>query len=181
MQSGHRDTGGGERFEAEYLPPLDESGVWLMPWERQVEAARAWQEAGGNLDGDAAQTYQGEPSRAVPPPSMQTIVRMNTLNVALRERLTQLTGAISNLAIETMGERGAGAHAPVHLDEVRAHRLQEHVRNWFEIVDSARSGMQSLSGMQPASRAAAGSAGRRRGERRQRVVQIDFADRRRAA
>lgn len=35
-------------LESEFIPPLDFPETWGMPWDKQVAAALAWQEAGGN-------------------------------------------------------------------------------------------------------------------------------------
>ena len=38
------------KFECEFIPPLDLPETWGLPWDRQIEAAMAWQMAGGNAD-----------------------------------------------------------------------------------------------------------------------------------
>lgn len=54
-----------EIFDYEHLPPLDAFEAWARPWDRQIEAARAWQEAQGNTDGEACQ-WRGTVTAARP-------------------------------------------------------------------------------------------------------------------
>lgn len=35
-------------LECEFIPPLNFPETWGMPWDKQVAASLAWQEAGGN-------------------------------------------------------------------------------------------------------------------------------------
>lgn len=46
---------GGHKLECEFIPPVDLPETWGLAWDRQVEAALAWQAAGGNTDGESAQ------------------------------------------------------------------------------------------------------------------------------
>jgi uncharacterized Ntn-hydrolase superfamily protein len=41
----------GNELECEFIPPLDAPESWGMPWDEQLKAVQAWQEAGGNQDG----------------------------------------------------------------------------------------------------------------------------------
>lgn len=42
-------------LESEFIPPLGFRDTWPMPWERHLAVTRAWQEAGGNRDGEICQ------------------------------------------------------------------------------------------------------------------------------
>lgn len=46
-------------LESEFIPPLGFRDTWSMPWERHLSVTRAWQEAGGNRDGEACQWPAG--------------------------------------------------------------------------------------------------------------------------
>lgn len=179
-----------DRLESEFLPPLGERDTWGAPWARQLEAAWAWQEAGADTDGEACQWREPVADPHGPALTMQTIVRLNTLNVSLRERLLQITNETSNIAIAEMALReqaassGAGA-SPAPLDAVQAKRLRELARAWFDLVAAAQAGMGALTGLSPRSRAADASArvakdARPFVDRRQCVIDIGFADRRKA-
>ncbi len=179
--------GGSTSLENEHLPPLDEPQARGLPWQRQLDAAQAWQEAGANADGEACQWFDprdlasGGAESAGTGLTMQTVVRMNTLNVALRERLLRLTGEISNLAIAQMGARPEGGTA--QLDEAAERRLAGLTRRWFDLMETAQATMSALTGIAPPGRELAERGQRVASplvDRRQRVVEIDFADRRRA-
>lgn len=184
--------------DSEFLPPLEEHGTWGPAWARQLEATRAWQEAGANTDGEAAQWREASlpAMHAKPALTMQTLVRANTLNVALRERLWQITNEMSNIAIAGIARRtqvpadsdaapsGRPAASPEPLDEYNAQKLTELTRAWFGLVAAAQSGMSALTGHDPHDREAGTSQHSARApaplvERRQCVIAVDFADRRR--
>ena len=182
--------------DSEFLPPLEEHGTWGPTWARQLDAARAWQEAGANIDGEAAQWRDASPPaiHRKPALTMQTLVRANTLNVALRERLWQIANDMSNIAIAGMARRTQGradgdaadkpVASPEHLDEHNAHKLTELTRAWFDLVSAAQSGMSALTGYDPHGQEAdtsqrATHAPAPMVERRQCVIEVDFADRRR--
>lgn len=115
------------QFDCEFVPPLDAPETWGIPWDRQLAAALAWQQAGGNDDppasapeqstgslivpslDDAASASRSGQSKVVPIAhpalTMRTIVRMNTLLVSLRERMLQITTDASNIAIAEMARR----------------------------------------------------------------------------
>lgn len=194
-----RDTNSGILYSAgrEFFPPVEEIGVPERPWDDHLRAVLDWQEAGANGDGAACQWQ--EPPRLWPAGrtklAMQTVVRMNTLNVALRERLLRITNEMSNIAIAEMGLRKAGpddeaeaaakSATPEELDEAHALRLMELTRAWFDVVAMAQASMSALTGYAP--RAAEHAGGVQTPytasplvERRQRVMHIDFADRRKA-
>lgn len=194
----------------EFFPPLDVGAtvpeVLGVPWDRQVEAAAAWQAAGGNSDSELqwavraagvtivpALERTGEAARAAgqaegEAPTMHTIMRMSTLMVSLRERLMQIQTEAANVAIAEMGRRksgpGAGAETtegvpPLpQLHEDHARRINELTRAWFDTVASAQAGMSALTGYLPAGAQPAGGS-TPLVERRKRAVLIDFPDRRR--
>lgn len=174
-------------FEGEFLPPLGEPGSWGVPWARQLDAVQAWQDAGGNGDGEACQ-WRGPAAAGDPALTMQTIVRMNTLNVSLRERLLQITNEASNIAIAEMALReqagGSGQAAAVPpLSAEHAQQLVELARAWFDLVAAAQAGMGALTGLAQRSAAAEASArvakdSRPFVDRRQCAVDIAFSDRR---
>ncbi len=190
-------TGGwADGLAGEFVPPLDARDTWGTPWARQLELARAWQEAGGGGDGEACQWRDpvSDPLGEGASLTMQTIVRLNTLNVSLRERLLQITNEASNIAIAEMAlrEQAAGATrtggppgAVPALDAAQARKLVELSRAWFELVAAAQAGMSALTGLSPRGAAAAASARAARDarpfvDRRQCVIDIAFADRRKA-
>jgi len=43
------------KLECEFIPPLDLPETWGLAWDRQIDAARAWQAAGGNADSGSDQ------------------------------------------------------------------------------------------------------------------------------
>jgi len=204
------------RFDCEFVPPLDAPETWGIPWDRQLAAALAWQQAVGNDDmpasiqerstgslivpalDDAANASRSGPAKVVPVAhpalTMRTIVRMNTLLVSLRERMLQITTDASNIAIAEMARRqdasapqsaigDAPAVQPLHPDH--AARIVELARAWFDVVADAQASMTALTGLAPrgATGARADTAANdhaRVGERRHRMQEIDFPDRRRA-
>lgn len=190
-----RPTYSGSLYSAgcEFFPPIDEAGATEPSWDEQLRATLDWQEAGANEDGNASQWQ--DPLRLWQPGqanlSMQSVVRMNTLNVALRERLLQISSEMSNIAIAEIGMRKAApdsgepapAATPEPLDEANALRLMALTRAWFDVVAMAQASMSALTGYAPRSAGQPGEAHAPYSasplvERRQRVVHIDFADRR---
>lgn len=174
----------------EFFPPYDETGATVISWEIQVQTAQDFHEACPR-DDEACQWRDPLEASGDFRPTMQTVVRINTLNVALRERLLRLTNDMSNLAIAEMGMRkstDAGgaemAAGPEPLSEDSAQRLMALTRAWFDIMGMAQASMGTLTGYMPrtADRTAASAdyADRPLVERRQNVRHIDFADRRRA-
>jgi len=176
-------------LENEFLPPLE--ATYDLSWESQIDCASAWQEAGANTDGEACQWQECGylPGEATTMLSMQTVVRVNTLSLALRDRLLKLTNELSNVAIAEMAQRkghgetdGEASSAADPLSTEGRQRFSEFAREWHELLAAAQAGMSALTGYAPASPASAQTSKVARSlvERRQRVVDIDFADRRRA-
>jgi len=48
----------GNELECEFIPPLDAPESWGMPWDKQLEAVQAWQEAKGKQDGQELETIE---------------------------------------------------------------------------------------------------------------------------
>lgn len=175
----------------EFFPPRDERGAWaLPPWDDHIDAALAWQEAHNGED-HSHQWRDPATSSQEATLTMQTIVRVSTLNVALRERLLRIINEMSNIAIGEMSLRKAGAAdeaaAPERipaLDPESAQRVTQLARAWFDVIDMAQASMSALTGYAPTARAATGSPATGYDahlvDRRQRVIHIDFADRRKA-
>jgi hypothetical protein len=164
----HADT-----LDCEFLPPLDARETWGVAWERQLAAAIAWQEAGGNDDAwieAPAEVVVPALEDATPPSwrsrselaatgypalNMGTIVRMNTLLVSLRERMLQITSEASNIAIAEMalrhdarserGEGSCGSQQPLH--PAHAERIKELAGAWFGILGEAQRSMSALTGL----------------------------------
>jgi hypothetical protein len=174
----------------EFVPPLNMPECWGVPWDRQLGAALAWQEARAELqeceDYTQQRSYGATRSSAVEAahgaraPTMRTVARMTTLLSSLRERLLQLQSEVANVAIAEMGQRQAGnaasASAPSTSPPLRAEnieRLSGLTRSWFEIGARAQSEMRTMTGLT--------GGGALRAERRRREVVIDFPDRRAAA
>ncbi|MDO9600081.1 MAG: hypothetical protein Q7J47_20380 [Azoarcus sp.] len=72
-----------ENLDDEHLPPLEAFETWASTWQRQLEAARAWQEAHGNTDGEACQ-WRGAVSASRP--LMERRKRIVTIDFADRRR-----------------------------------------------------------------------------------------------
>jgi hypothetical protein len=164
-----------EALECEFIPTLDTPDAWGPPWDRQLSLVLAWQEAGGNSDGEAGQYKEPTADMIVPPLeqggtardpayggggggqpelTMRTIVRMNTLLVSLRERMLQITTEASNVAIAEMALRqgsAAGVSDPSAslqaLSQENAQRIAQLARSWFDIIAAAQAGMNSLTGV----------------------------------
>lgn len=196
-------------LDCEFLPPLDAPETWGQPWDRQIAAALAWQEAGGNDDGQVAPLATTQevivPSlddatrralRHASDPTgsagnaltMRSIVRMNTLLVSLRERMLQITAEASNVAIDEMSRRqsssaDASTLTPLHEDNGR--RIKALARAWFDIIASAQASMSELTGLTPTGAAGAlhrfaANEAASGPERRHQALAISFPDRRRS-
>ncbi|MBC9072981.1 hypothetical protein IAI53_13480 [Thauera sp. CAU 1555] len=171
-----------DEHAGESAPPVDCTVDWGPSWGRQLDAAQAWQEASAALADDAHQ-WSAAPGyrrgKDAPQLTAQTVVRMNTLNVALRERLLRLMSEASNVAIAAMSRRqGAGGGSAATLDQQGAGQIEQVTRAWFELIDTARANMSALTGMAPP--AGAAGDGEPLVDRRQQALAIAFADRRKA-
>lgn len=171
-----------DEHAGEAAPPLGSPAEWGPSWSHQLEAAQAWQEASTALADEADQwrtSVENLRDAKAPPLTAQTVVRMNTLNVALRERLLRLMSEASNVAIAAMSRRqGAGGQPAATLDEQGVGQIAQVMRAWFALIDTARANMGALTGMAPP--AGASADGDPLVDRRQQVMDIAFADRRKA-
>jgi len=169
-----------ERVEAEYLeyefvPPLDVPESWATSWDRQIEAALAWQAA---LDSESYEGGERAVRRTVP--TMRTVTRMTTLLESVRERLLQIQSEAANVAIAEMGLRqlpsaGEGsndAFTPLHGDN--AQRFDALARSSFDVATMMQAEIARLVGL-------VSGATSQYADRRQRAALIDFPDRRKAA
>lgn len=174
----------------EFTPPLDMPWCWGVPWDRQLGAATAWQDACAELGANeeykkericgSTRHLAVEAAHGDRAPTMRTVARITTLLSSLRERLLQLQSEVANVAIAEMGQRQAGSPGsdpagsslpPLGAENIE--RVSELTRSWFEIVASAQGEMRALTGL---------TAGSTQGaERRRHAVVIDFPDRRAAA
>ena len=164
-----------ENFENEFIPPLDLPETWGIAWDRQLDAALAWQAAGADADRETppctSPTTIAANDDELPPahagasddvvgagvPTMRTLTRMNTLLGALREQVLQIQSGAANVAIAEMSRRQATASdttaegeasMPLRAENVR--RLAELTQAWFEIMTAAQTGMTALTGTLPA-------------------------------
>lgn len=182
-----------DALEGEFIPPvgalLTESYNWGIPWERQLEAALAWQSAGGNVDNEwdhwvAEQAFTA-PAVAMATaklgasaPTMATVVRMTTSLVSLRERLFRIQSEATGVARSEMRLRraslpqaanGSGPSAVRRpLGDDNGRRITALARGCIDLLESTRAAMAALT-MDVASAGV---------ERRQQRVVIDFPDRR---
>lgn len=169
-----------ERVEAEYLeyefiPPLNLPESWSMSWDRQIEAALAWQAA---LEMESFDRADEKATRTKP--TMRTLTRMTTLLESVRERLLQIQSESANVAIAEMGLRqlpssGEGtndAFTPLHAEH--AQRFDVLARSAFDIATMAQAEIARLVGL------VSGTTSKY-ADRRQRAALIDFPDRRKAA
>jgi hypothetical protein len=182
-----------EALEHEFIPPLmvlhTEPDAWCLPWEQQLDAACAWQEAGGNADSEwdawqPALHRSGSVSRAPDEaPTMATIVRMTTTVVAVRERLLRVQTEATEVARAEMALRRApsadaanndGTSSRRSLEEQNSERVLALARACVDMLDAARGSVAALAGMSDrrASRVAPFV------ERRRANVVIGFPDRR---
>lgn len=192
--------------ETEFMPPIGalqaERVGFGVPWERELHAVQAWQEAGGNVDGEwdvcvwearsAPACGATRPLRAVGPgaanelPTMATVVRLTTSLVSLRERLFRMQHEVTDVARGEMRDRRAPAsdadsasdRAVVRrpLGPDNSERILRLARHYVAALDLARAGMAGLIGLQSRNEAAHEPAV----ERRRTRVRIDFPDRRTA-
>ncbi|QTQ30534.1 hypothetical protein [Aromatoleum bremense] len=185
-----------ENMECEFVPPLDLPETWGLAWERQLNAALAWQAANATADNGGAPANPMTNSTAgalrqmggtACAPTMRTLTRMTTLLGSLRERTLQIQSEAANVAIAEV----AHSHAPASdtagndealrpIDAENARRITELIRSWFEMTAAAQAEMAALMGLgATGARSDASSPGAF--ERRAQARVIDFPDRRRAA
>lgn len=186
-----------ERFPAatlenEFIPPIGENASREMAWEQRLNAEVAWQLARATVaDGLAQWTDRAEEGGARRLPTMRTIARMNTVLVALRERVYQIQNEAANIAIAELASRQESnpaaasddAFSPLHAGNAR--RIEALAASCYELLAGAQGSLAAVAGKVPAGY---GASGRSSGledslhaERRQRNTVIDFPDRRAAA
>lgn len=179
-----------EDFECEFIPPLDLPAAHRLPSEQQLNAALAWQAAGGNVDdgGDprtSAADTAADSERQLP--TMRTITRMSTVLVSLRERLQQIQIEAANVAIGEMALRQAAtlnpddAFSALHAENIQ--RIEALAASWCELLAAAEANMAAVPGFLPASARAQRTAAQPWffADQRYHSVMIDFPDRRAAA
>jgi len=185
-----------EDFECEFIPPLDLPEAHGLPWEQQLNAALAWQAAGGNVDdgGDsrtnAADAGAGSERYL---PTMRTITRMNTVLVALGERLHQIQIEAANVAIGEMLVREAATSAALNPEDAFSPLAPENLQHidalaasCVELLAAAQANLAAIPGFRPASARTGGTQRTAHqpwflADRRQHATMIDFPDRRAAA
>ncbi|BAL22449.1 hypothetical protein [Azoarcus sp. KH32C] len=132
--------------------PIDLPEVHGLPWDQQVEAAHAWQAAGGNVD-DAD---EAEPAPQGYLPTMRTITRMNTVLVSLRERLQQIQIEAANVAIVELSLREAStpetpnvedAFSPLHPDQLQ--QFDALAASCLQLLTSAQTTLAAVPGFLP--------------------------------
>ena len=93
-------------LENEFIPPIGETEARDVAWEQRLNAEVAWQLARATVDDGLAQwTDRAEEGAMRRLPTMRTIARMNTVLVALRERLYQIQNEAANIAIAELALR----------------------------------------------------------------------------
>ena len=186
-----------ENMECEFVPPLDLPETWGLAWERQLNAALAWQAANADSGAEANPVTNATASAGAAAfrqvggtayaPTMRTITRMTTLLGSLRERTLQIQSEAANIAIAEVSRSRAPAvyvagndEALRPLDAENARRITELIRSWFEMTAAAQAEMGVLAGF--------GATGARNDatgpvvfERRTQPRVSDFPARRRAA
>lgn len=196
---------GTDRLECEFIPPLDlPQDERRMSWEQQLNAAVAWQAAGGNADGEASQWMNAAPGeKRVPaglsaradaaPPNMGTLTGMNTQLISLMERLLEIQTEVANVAVTEMSQRQAlavampqanAAHSPLQPENARL--VAQLANACFELLHAAQTDLNALTGLQPSGeRTERGQIATEQpwllADRRRRATVIDFPDRRAAA
>jgi hypothetical protein len=132
--------------------PIDLAEVHGLPWDRQLEAAHAWQAAGGNIN-DAGEADPGTQGHV---PTMRTITRMNTVLVSLRERLQQIQIEAANVAIVELSLREAStsetpnaedAFSPLHPEQLQ--QLDALAVSCFQLLSSAQATLATVPGFLP--------------------------------
>ncbi|AYH44614.1 hypothetical protein [Azoarcus sp. DN11] len=179
-------------LENEFIPPIGETEARDVAWEQRLNAEVAWQLARATVDDGLAQwTDRAEEGAMRRLPTMRTIARMNTVLVALRERLYQIQNEAANIAIAELALRQQSnpaastddAFSPLHARNAR--RIEALAASCYELLAGSQGSLAAVAGKVPAGYVAAGrSSGLEDSlyaERRQRDTVIDFPDRRAAA
>ncbi|NMG42435.1 hypothetical protein GPA22_01635 [Aromatoleum toluvorans] len=179
-------------LENEFIPPIGETEARDVAWEQRLNAEVAWQLARATVDDGLAQwTDRAEEGAMRRLPTMRTIARMNTVLVALRERLYQIQNEAANIAIAELALRQQSnpaastedAFSPLHAQNAR--RIEALAASCYELLAGSQGSLAAVAGKVPAGYVAAGrSSGLEDSlyaERRQRETVIDFPDRRAAA
>lgn len=153
--------------DGEFVPPLQLPETWGAAWDRQLNAALAWQEAEAAADAltSATQSQWGA-SIEIPHPSgtvascgagghtFRTLTGMNALLGSLRERLLQIHSETLDVAgdeitqnyVESSGTAGGcDSSRPLHPESAR--RLNELTDRWFDALASAQAEMSALTGI----------------------------------
>ncbi|NMG73468.1 hypothetical protein [Aromatoleum diolicum] len=183
-------------MEREFIPPLDLPETHGVSWEQQVSATLAWQEAGGNVEESADSQTTAADARSGSErhlPTMRTITRMNTVLVALGERLQQIQIEAANVAIGEMSLRQASTSVALNPEDAFSPLSPEHLQridalaaSCFALLTAARANLSAIPGF-PSVSARTGGTQRAAHEpwffadRRQHEMMIDFPDRRAAA
>ncbi|NMG75904.1 hypothetical protein [Aromatoleum diolicum] len=196
MQTPSTDYIGTGRLDCEFIPPFDLPEADRIPWERQLSAARAWQEAGGNGDGSRG----GRGVTAAMPTlesasqlTMGTVTSMNTLLVSLMERLLELQTEVANVALAEMSLRhaspfeaadGVSIRSPLHADNARL--IEQLANSCAELMAAAQIDMSAATGIiLPGARTGRTQPAADQpwllADRRKRAQVIEFPDRRAAA
>jgi hypothetical protein len=196
---------GTDRLECEFIPPLDlPPEERRMSWEQQLNAELAWQEAGGNADGEVARSMNAAPREkwvpagpsaraAAAPPTMGTLTGMNTQLISLMERLLEIQTEVANVAVTEMSQRQALAAAVPQANAVHSPLQPENARlvaqlanACFELLRAAQTDLSAINGLQPSGeRTERGQVATEQpwllADRRRRATVIDFPERRAAA
>jgi len=195
---------GTDRFDCEFIPPLDLPDEHRMSWERQLNAAQAWQTAGGNADSKAGQGMDaGRGTGGVAAglsrvdgarqPTMATITSMNMLLVSLMARLLEVQTEVANVAVAEMSLRHAPSSAeseadntllPLHAENARL--IEQLATLSFELMAAAQTDMSAATGLlPPGARTSRNQSTADQpwllADRRRRAQVIHFRDRRAAA
>ncbi|HJV26778.1 MAG TPA: hypothetical protein VJ673_13910 [Aromatoleum sp.] len=132
--------------------PIDLPEVHGLPWDQQVEAAHAWQAAGGNVDEAAEVEAEAEGYL----PTMRTITRMNTVLVSLREQLQQIQIEAANVAIVELSLREAATSEMPHVEDAFSPLHPEQLQQFdalaascFELLSSAQATLAAVPGFLP--------------------------------
>lgn len=195
---------GVNRFDCEFIPPLDLPEEYRIAWERQLDAAQAWQAAGGNADTMADRGIDaGRGSGGVAAgltrvddgeqPTIGTITSMNTLLVSLMERLLEVQTEVANVAVAEMSLRHTPSSPETATDNPRlplhagnARLIEQLATLSFELLAAAQSDLSAATGLiRVSTRRNSNHVSADQpwllADRRRRAQVINFPDRRQAA